>query len=71
MNNNGNIPGLLFVNMGIPHHYIFIISQLWLTSHLRSTVVLLDTGTPVTSREIYSDLNSQPLGYKQSALALS
>ena len=25
---------------------IFIISQLWLTSHLRSTVVLLDTGTP-------------------------
>ena len=25
------------------HHYIFIISQLWLTSHPRSTVVLLDT----------------------------
>ena len=24
------------------HHYIFIISQLWLTSHPRSTVVLLD-----------------------------
>ena len=34
-------------------HYIFTISQLWLTSHLRSTVVLLDTGTPGTSREIY------------------
>ena len=34
-------------------HYIFIISQLLLTSHPRSTVVLLDTGTPGTSREIY------------------
>ena len=28
------------------HHYICFISQLWLTSHPRSTVVLLDTGTP-------------------------
>ena len=37
------------------HHFIFIISQLWLTSHPRSTVVLLDTGTPGTSREIYSE----------------
>ena len=36
-------------------HYIFIISQLWLTSHPRSTVVLLDTGTPDTSREIYGE----------------
>ena len=36
-------------------HYIFIISQLRLTSHHRSTVVLLDTGTPGTSREIYSE----------------
>ena len=36
-------------------HYIFIISQLWLTSHPRGTVVLLDTGTPGTSREIYSE----------------
>ena len=41
-------PGFLF-------HYIFIISQLWLTSHPRSAVVLLDTGTPGTSREIYSE----------------
>ena len=31
------------------------ISQLWLTSHPRSTLVLLDTGTPGTSREIYSE----------------
>ena len=30
------------------HHYRFIISQLWLISHPRSTVVLLDTGTPGT-----------------------
>ena len=37
------------------YHYIFIISQLWLTSHPRSTVILLDTGTPGTSREIYSE----------------
>ena len=36
-------------------HCIFIISQLWLTSHPRSTVVLLDTGTPGTSREIYNE----------------
>ena len=31
------------------------ISQLWLTSHLRKTVVILDTETPGTSREIYSE----------------
>ena len=37
------------------YHYIFIMSQLWLTSHPRSTLVLLDTGTPGTSREIYSE----------------
>ena len=37
------------------HHYIFVISQLWLTSHLRSTVALLDTGSPGTSRDIYSE----------------
>ena len=36
------------------HHCIFIISQLWLTSHPRSIVVLLDTGTPGTSGEIFS-----------------
>ena len=39
-------------------------------------MVLLDKGTPGTSREIYSedaddsDTNSQPLGYKPSALAI-
>ena len=37
------------------YHHIFIISQLRLTSHPRSTVVLLDTETPGTSREIYSE----------------
>ena len=41
--------------VGVLHHYIFIISQLWLTSHQRSIVVLLDTETPGTSREIYSE----------------
>ena len=40
---------------GIKLHYIFIISQLRLTSHPRSRVVLLDTETPGTSREIYSE----------------
>ena len=35
------------------NYHIFIISQLWLTSHPRSTVVLLDTATPGTGREIY------------------
>ena len=38
------------------HHYIFIISQLSLNSHQRSTVVLLDAGTPGTSREIYNEV---------------
>ena len=37
------------------HHYMFTITQLWLTAHPRGTVVLLDTGTPGTSREIYSE----------------
>ena len=36
------------VNVG-DHHYILIIS------HSRSTVVLLNTGTPGTSRELYSE----------------
>ena len=36
-------------------NYTFIISSLWLTSHPRGTVVLLDTGTTDTSREIYSE----------------
>ena len=30
-------------------------SQLWLTSHPRGTVVLLDTETPGTSTEIYGE----------------
>ena len=41
--------------MCIASLYIFIIAQLWLTSHPRSTLVLLDTGTPGTSREIFSE----------------
>ena len=34
---------------------MFIISQLWLAFHLRSTVILLDTGTPGTNRKIYGE----------------
>ena len=41
--------------VGVLHHCISMISQLWLTSHPRSTVILLDTRTPGTSREIYSE----------------
>ena len=41
--------------VGVLHHYIFIFSQLWLTSHPRSTAALLETGTPGTSRKIYSE----------------
>ena len=41
--------------VGVLHHYMFIVSQLRLTSHLRSTVVLLDTGSSGTSKEIYSE----------------
>ena len=37
------------------HNYIFIISQPWLTSHPRSIVILLDTETSGTRREIYSE----------------
>ena len=40
---------------GVLHNYIFIIAQLWLTSHPRTTVVLLDTGTPGTSKETFSE----------------
>ena len=36
-------------------HCICIIAQLWLTSHQRSTVVLLDTGTLGTNREIFCE----------------
>ena len=36
-------------NMNFLYHYIFIICQLWLTSHPRST------RTPDTSREIYRE----------------
>ena len=39
---------------------MFIISQLWLTSHLRSTMVLLDTGTPGNSREIHIEDADDP-----------
>ena len=41
--------------VGVLHHYIFIISQLWLASHPRSTLVLLGTGAPGTRRELYSE----------------
>ena len=34
---------------------MFIISQLWLTYHPRSTEVLLYTGCPPTSGEIYRE----------------
>ena len=37
------------------NHSAFIISQLWIISHPRSTVVLLNTGTPGNSREINSE----------------
>ena len=66
---------LNFENFSL-HHYLFIISQLWLTFHPRSTEVLLDTGTPGTSREIYSeDANDgtqthNPLVINPSALAI-
>ena len=45
-------------------------------SHPRSIVVLLDTGTPATSREIFSEdaddgtRTRNPLDYKPSALAI-
>ena len=39
--------------VGVLHHYRFIISQLWMTSHPTSTVVLLDTWTLGTSREMW------------------
>ena len=39
----------------LKYHYIIIICELWLTSPPRSTMVLLDTGTPGSSREIYGE----------------
>ena len=57
--------------VGVLHHHNFIIFQLWLTSHPRSTVVLLDTGTPGTSREIYSeDADGETRTRNPSALAI-
>ena len=41
--------------LDVLHNYNFIIYQLWLTSHPRSTVALLDIGTPGTSREIFCE----------------
>ena len=42
------------------HHYIFIVAHLWLTSHLRSRVDLLEIGSPGTSKEILSeDVNGE------------
>ena len=54
------------------HHYMFIIAQLWLTSDLRSTVVLLDTGTLGTNREIFGeDADGEtPRGHHQKLYAL-
>ena len=47
---------LLMYNLfPVLHLYRFIISQLWLTSHPISTVVLSHTGTPGTSRKICSE----------------
>ena len=43
------------LSIPVLHNCIFIISQLWLTSYPRSTVVLLDTRDHGTSREIYSE----------------
>ena len=39
--------------VGVLQFYIFVISQLWLSSHPRSTMVLLDTGIPEASGEIH------------------
>ena len=56
--------------------YVFIISQLWLTSHRRSKVVLLESGTSGTSTEIYNDnvndgtRTCNPLVIKPNALAI-
>ena len=62
--------------VGVLHNDMFPISQLWLTSGPRNAVVLLDTRTTGTSREIYSkdsrgkNSNSQTLDYKPIALAI-
>ena len=39
----------------ILHHYIFIISHMWLNNNPRKTVVQLNTGTLGTSGKIYSE----------------
>ena len=41
--------------VGALYHYMFIICQLWLNSHPRGTVVLLDTGASTISRETHSE----------------
>ena len=47
------------VDKAISFLYVFFISHLLLTSHQRSTLIPLDTGTPGTSRE---DTVGMPMG---------
>ena len=52
---NSNLAQTLLQHTAALHSlYIYHFSTV-MTSHPRSTVVLLDTGTPGTSREIYSE----------------
>ena len=44
---------------------------MWLTSHQRSTVLLLDRGSPVTSREIFSEDASGRVSPSASSLKIS
>ena len=56
---------------------MFLLSQLWLTTHPRGTADPPDTGTPGTRREIHSEdaddglSNQQWLSYKPSAPAIA
>ena len=58
------------------YHYVsFIITYLWLTSHLRTILFLLYAGTPGTRREktvklLIGRLKQKPLDYKPSTLSI-
>ena len=50
--------------------YIFVISQLWLTSRPRSTVVLLDTCRNSSYQQRFYSEDANGDGYKPNALAI-
>ena len=59
--NKSTIQHFLFTATCQQSYWSLYISQLWLTSHPKNTVVLLDTETPGTSRKITVNFSAVPV----------